>query len=247
MTQYGFFFDQSRCTGCRDCTVACKNWHQLPPGPLKYLKVYEYEKGSFPLVRIHFQWIPCYHCEEPVCVNACPGDAIRKEPKYGAVLIDREKCNGCRICYDECPYGAPVFESDSTDAVARKCDMCIDRLELGDLPICVLACSARALDFGPLSEIQARYGNSRDLEDLPNSGTTLPAVVFKPHPVKQQIVPYNAHKALELMMKRDPLPPVFKETSDVTEIPEGMVGRDKLVIKHKSAADVMRYTRCDEG
>jgi len=100
MTQYGFFFDQSRCTGCRDCSVACKNWHQLPPGPLKYLKVYEYEKGSFPQVRIHFQWIPCYRCEEPACMSVCPVNAIRKEPKYGAVLIDSEKCTGCRICYD---------------------------------------------------------------------------------------------------------------------------------------------------
>jgi len=49
------------------------------------------------------------------------------------------------------------------------------------------------------------------------------------------------------MARRDPLPPVYNSISDVTEIPEGMVGRDKLVIKHKSADEVMRYTRCDEG
>jgi anaerobic dimethyl sulfoxide reductase subunit B (iron-sulfur subunit) len=126
--------------------------------------------------------------------------------------------------------------------------MCIDRLEAGEMPICVMACSARALDFGPLSEMQTRYGNSRDLEDLPDSRTTTPAVVFKPHAAtKQLIVPYNAQKALELMMRRDPLPPVFNSISDVTEIPKGMVGRNELVIKHKSAADMMRYTRCDEG
>ena len=90
-------------------------------------------------------------------------------------------------------------------------------------------------------------GTLRDLEDLPNSQTTKPAVVFKPHAVKQPIVPYDAQKALELMMRRDPLPPVFNSISDVTEIPEGMVGRDKLVIKQKSAEELMRYTRCDEG
>ena len=162
-------------------------------------------------------------------------------------MIDSEKCTGCRICYDECPYGAPVFEGDNTDALAQKCDMCIDRLESGDLPICVLACSARALDFGPLSEMQARYGSSRDLEDLPNSRITKPAVVFKPHAIKKQVVPYNAKKALELMMRRDPLPPVFNSIFDVTEIPKGMVGRDELVIKHKSAEELMRHTRCDEG
>jgi anaerobic dimethyl sulfoxide reductase subunit B (iron-sulfur subunit) len=220
----------------------------LPPGPLKYLKVYEYEKGSFPLVRIHFQWVPCYHCEKAACVNSCPTGAIYKEPKYGAVLIDNEKCNGCRLCYDECPYGAPVFESDSEDALAQKCDMCIDRLESGELPICVLGCSARALDFGTLTDMQARYGNLRDLEDLPSSTTTKPAVLFKPHAViKPQIVPYDAQRALELMMRRDPLPPVFNSISDVMDIPEGMVGRDKLVIKQKTAEELMRNTRCDEG
>ena len=247
MTQYGFFFDQSRCTGCRTCSVACKSWHQLPPGPLKYLKVYEYEKGSFPTVRIHYQWVPCYHCEKPACMSACSAGAIRKESKYGAVIIDSDKCSGCRLCYDACPYGAPVFESDNLDATAQKCDMCIDRLKAGNLPICVLTCSSRALDFGPLIDMQARYGNSRDLEDLPDSHTTRPAVVFKPHDVKKPLIPYDAQRALELMMRRDPLPPVFNSISDVTEIPEGMVGRNKLVIKHKSAVEIMRYTRSDEG
>jgi len=247
MTQYAFFFDQSRCTGCRDCSVACKNWHQLPPGPLTYLRVYEYEKGTFPTVRIHFQWVPCYHCEEPSCISACPVEAIYKEPKYGAVLIDAGKCTGCCNCYEECPYGAPVFESDNIGAIAKKCDMCIDRLDAGDLPICVGGCSARALDFGTLTDMQTRYGNLRDLEDLPSSSTTKPAVVFKPHAEKTPVVSFDANRALELMMRRDPLPPVHNKITDVTEIPEGMVGRNKLVIKHKTAEELMKYTRCDEG
>jgi len=75
MTQYGFFFDQSRCTGCQTCSVACKNCHELPPGPLKYLRIYQYEKGSFPDVRLHTQWVPCYHCEKPACVDTCVGSA----------------------------------------------------------------------------------------------------------------------------------------------------------------------------
>jgi len=171
-----------------------------------------------------------------------------KEDKYGAVLIDDKKmCDGCRLCYDACPYGALVFESDDIEAKAQKCDMCIDRLEAGGQPICVLSCPTRALDFGPLSTMLERYGGRRDLEDMPGSATTKPAIVFKPHAAKKQLVPYNAERALELMMRRDPLPQVFTSPDEVTEIAKGMVGRDGLVIKHESAADLMRRTRCDEG
>lgn len=117
----------------------------------------------------------------------------------------------------------------------------------GEHPICVLACPMRALDFGPLSDLQERYGEIRDLEDLPGSQTTSPAVVFQPHAPKRQLVPYDAGRALELLAKRDPLPPVYTSAADVTEIPEGLVGRSKLVIKHHSTDDLMRWTRNDEG
>jgi len=247
MTQHGFFFDQSRCTGCQTCSVACKNYHDLPPGPLKYLRIYQYEKGSFPDVRLHTQWVPCYHCERPVCVDACPSEAIHKEPEYGAVLIDGEKCDGCRLCYDACPYGAPVFESDETGVRARKCTLCIDRLLRGEKPICVIACPLRALDFGPLDELTPIYGKTRDLEDLPNSQATGPCVVFKARREKRRLVPYDSEKALGLFMKRDPLPAVFASISEMTEIPDGLVGRGKLVLKHSSAEDLLRCTRNDEG
>lgn len=247
MTQYGFFFDQSRCSSCRACAAACKDWHGLPPGPLKYLRIYEYEKGSFPNVRIHSQWIPCYHCEKPVCLDACPTQAIYKEPKYGAVLIDSEKCDGCRLCYNACPYGAPVFENDEISAKAQKCDLCLDRLERGGQPVCVLACPNRALDFGPWNTLTMKYGDRKDLEDMPATRITKPAVVFKPHRKKRQLVPYDSERALELMMRRDPLPPIFTSPAEVREMPGGTVGRCELVIKHNSADDLMRRTRSDEG
>jgi anaerobic dimethyl sulfoxide reductase subunit B (iron-sulfur subunit) len=247
MTQHGFFFDQSRCTGCQTCSVACKNLHGLPPGPLKYLRIYQYEKGAFPDVRLHTQWVPCYHCEKPVCEGACPSGAIYKEPEYGAVLIDRKKCDGCRLCYDACPYGAPVFETDEMDVRAQKCTFCIDRLLAGEKPICVIACPLRALDFGPLDELTRAYGECRDLEDLPDSRLTRPSVVFKPRREKRRIVPYDSERAIELFMRRDPLPQVFASTSDITEIPEDLVGRDRLEIKHASGRDLLRCTRNDEG
>lgn len=247
MTQYGFFFDQGRCTGCHTCALACKSSHALPAGPLKYLKIYEYEKGSFPSVRLHYHWIPCYHCENPACVPDCPTGALYKEPKYGAVLIDSNKCNGCRICYDSCPYGAPVFESDENGARARKCDMCIDRLTLGEPPVCVLSCRTRALDFGPFVSLKTKYGDCRDLEDMPSSRITGPAVLVKTHLPKRRLVPYDTRKAIAVMMRRDPLPPVFTLPSDVTEIPHGTIARSTLVLKHNTVAQMMQFTRNDEG
>ena len=247
MTQYGFFFDQSRCTGCRTCTISCKDWYDVPPGPAKWLKVYEYEKGSFPDLRIHFQWVPCFHCENPVCVDACPFEALYKEATYGAVLVDEEKCQGSRLCWQACPYGAIAYESDEWGAKAQKCTMCIDRLEQGMQPSCVESCPMRALDFGPLAELQAKYGDLRDLEDLPSSATTLPAVVLKPHDEKVQLVSYDADKALELLQYRWPLPPIFESKEDVTDVPEGLVGRDKLVIKPKDSEDLQFYTQDDRG
>lgn len=247
MAQYGFYFDQGRCSGCQACAVACKNWNGLPPGPLKYLRVYEYEKGSFPNIRLHFQWVPCYHCEEPACVSNCPTQAIYKEEKYGAVLIDGDKCDGCRICYDVCPYGAPVFEGDDMGIKAHKCTMCTDRLEMGLQPICVLACPTRALDFGLLESLVADYGDGRDMEDMPQSHTTRPAVVFKPHSQKRHLVAYDAERALEVMMGRGPLPPLFASKADVVEIAEGTAGRAKLAIKHNSSEELLHLTRNDEG
>ena len=163
------------------------------------------------------------------------------------MLLDPEKCDGCRICYDTCPYGAPVFESDDLSAKAQKCDFCLDRLEAGELPICVLSCPYRALDFGTLKVLRERYGDSRDLEDMPSSQVTRPSVIFKPHAEKRQLVPYDAERALELLMSRDPLPSVFSSVTDVTEIPGGLVGRGELVIKHQSTDDLMRRTANDDG
>jgi len=245
--QYGFFFDQSRCSGCHACAVACKNWHCLPAGPLKYLRIYQYEKGVFPEVRLHFHWIPCYHCANPSCVKACPRGAVRKEEKFGAVLIDGEKCDGCRACYAACPYGAPVFPTDRKGEKAQKCDLCIDRLESGERPICAAACPLRALDFGPLDELKKKYGGRSDLEDLPKSDTTRPAVIFKPHAPKRKLIAYDVSRARELLRERDPFPSLFPSAADLVEIPEGLVGRDELVIKHPSAKDLMRRTRNDEG
>jgi len=167
MTQYGFFIDTSRCTGCQACTIACKQWHDINPGPVKWMRVHQWEKGSFPEIDLRVLPIMCAHCQTPLCLDACPNHAIYKEDKYGAVLVDPAKCTGERKCWQACPYGVPQFESDAPGTPMSKCTMCIDRLEQGQTPICVLSCSLRALEFGPLEELQNKFSDQGGGARLP--------------------------------------------------------------------------------
>jgi len=251
MPQYGFFVDLSRCIGCNVCVIACKQWHDISPGPRKWIRVYQWEKGTFPNTRIHILPIMCYHCENPVCIKACPNSAIYKEEKYGAVLVDSDKCKGTRKCWLACPYSAPQFEGDESGTMMSKCTMCIDRLEQGLKPICVLSCSMRALEFGPFDDLVIKYGNLRSIGDMPRDSITRPAVVFKPPDPKRQVIPWDYNRTLELWQKREsregnPLPDVFPEIPDVIQAPEGIVGRNKLVLKAKNSAELMCYTTDDE-
>ncbi len=193
----------------------------------------------------------CFHCDNPACIKACPHQAIYNDDKYGAVLVDTSKCTGERKCWAACPYGTPQFEKDGPGIKMSKCDMCIDRLEHGNKPICVLSCSLRALEFGLIDELHEKYGNLRYLEDLPNDSITKPAIVFKPRDSKKQIVPWEYKKALRLWQKRHPdkkdnLPDVFSEISAVTETSDGIISRNKLVLKAKSNEELMFRTMDDE-
>ncbi len=249
MVQYGFFYDQSRCTDCRACVLVCRNWYDIPPGPVKWCRIFQWEKGVYPNLRLHFLFAPCYHCEDPVCIRACQNKAIYKEEKYGAVLVDPEKCQGDRNCWKACPYGAPQFQSDEPGTKMSKCTMCVDRLEQGSGPLCVESCPMRALDFGPLEDLMKKYGNVRVLEDLPSATITKPATVFKPHVAKKRLVPYNEDKALELLGNRGvfaQLSPLYLSKGDVTDVPPGLVGRDRLNLKHKTIEEAKRATQHDE-
>jgi anaerobic dimethyl sulfoxide reductase subunit B (iron-sulfur subunit) len=252
MVQYGFFFDESRCIDCRACVAACRDWNGLSPGPVKWLRMFQYEQGSYPNVKLNTVWAACYHCENPLCVDAANG-AMYKEEKYGAVLIDPDKATSIdlRKAQEACPYGAILFESDAMNATASKCTMCIDRLEQGLTPRCAETCIQRALDFGPLDDMVKKYGSLKQLQNMPSPDLTKPAIVFKPQRAKKQVVSYDANAALQLMAKRDAatpgLAPVFNSPSDATDIPAGIVGRDRLNMKPKNSAEVLYWTKNDEA
>lgn len=238
MTQYAFYFDQGRCYDCKACAVACKDWNQLEPGPEKWLRMFEWEEGAFPEMRMKALFAPCYHCEDPACVKACANDALFKEDKYGAVLVEQDKCVGCRDCFEACPYGAPQFASDEPATKMSKCTMCLDRLEDGKMPICVMSCPLRALDFGTLEEISAKYGDLRQLEQMPSPDATKPAIFFKPALERKRIVKLDSAKVKELFhnLDKDPVP---------AELPGA--GRAALNMKPANAEELMFLTRNYNG
>lgn len=169
--------------------------------------------------------------------------ALIKEPNYGAVLIDPDKAtsSGLKAAWSACPYGAISFDSDAPDSKAYMCDMCIDRLMIGKFPSCVLACPMRALDFGPLTDLQKKYGTSRELEGMPPSTLTRPAVVFKPMAEKKSLVPYDVNEALRLLANRGgSLPPFYSSPTDVTSIPKGIIARDRLNMKASGKELILR-------
>ena len=96
--------DIAKCIGCHACTIGCVAENKLPPGVV-YRVVLEEETGHYPQVRRRFVPRPCLHCQNPPCVKACPVTATWKT-EQGTVVIDYNKCIGCRYCLVACPYAA---------------------------------------------------------------------------------------------------------------------------------------------
>lgn len=107
--RYGMVIDTRRCVGCRACVVACKAENKTPPG-VSYTVVVEEALGNRPNDKPLFMTKPCFHCENPPCVPVCPVSATFKREQDGIVVIDYNRCIGCRYCITACPYGARYFD-----------------------------------------------------------------------------------------------------------------------------------------
>lgn len=192
MAQYGFYFDSSRCTGCRTCEMACKDYKDLPQ-TLAFRKVYDYEGGTWSAqdndtyttdcFAYHVS-LSCNHCAKPACLGACPQGAISKDADTGIVTISEDACVGDGACVIACPYDVPTINPAKNQAV--KCDLCQDRVAEGKTPICVESCPVRALDFGEIQELQGKYGTDAAIAPLPSADETIPSLVIKPCPAAKQ-------------------------------------------------------------
>lgn len=187
--QLGFVHNNVDCIGCRACEIACKDKNGLPAGP-RFRRVQYIEGGTYPDVFAYKVNMSCNHCAEPACLPTCPTGAIWKRKDNGVVDIDSTLCIGCRRCEAACPFGAPQF--DPTDGLVKKCNMCIDELEAGRKPYCVMACMMRVLDIGPIDKIRAGTYETKAIgpnettvkaiKNLANPELTNPSIAFVAHP-----------------------------------------------------------------
>jgi molybdopterin-containing oxidoreductase family iron-sulfur binding subunit len=171
--------DLRYCDGCQStgkppqCTTACIEGH-FAPKPMEWMQVYE-----APLQGTGTQFVPtpCQQCQNPPCTNVCPVGATFATPE-GTVLIDQQRCIGCRICMEACPYDRrffnwgeppqpvearlmaydPEHQAPALTGTVMKCDFCPDLARAGRRPYCSTACPNHAIYFGDLEEDLATNG-----------------------------------------------------------------------------------------
>ena len=175
--QHGFFFTADNCIGCHACEAACSEKNENP-AHIAFRSVGYVEGGTYPDYQRMNISMACNHCDDPVCLKGCPTKAYTKHAEYGAVLQDPETCFGCGYCTWVCPYNAPQL--DPIQGQVSKCNMCVDRLEVGLKPACVSACVGNALDFGVIENIPENREQAKvSIPGFPDPDITHPNIRFQ--------------------------------------------------------------------
>lgn len=174
--------DLSKCRNARKCVGACQAAHHLRPYEYHINTLVMQESANTPE---YFMPKPCQHCDNPPCVSVCPVDATFKR-QDGIVLIDNERCIGCRFCMAACPYSARMFHWREPVAAGQdqgneynvelnvpqkkgtisKCLFSADRLRDGMLPYCVSACPNGVFYFGDENENAVTNGTTKETVNL---------------------------------------------------------------------------------
>ncbi len=175
--QHGFYFNADNCIACHACEAACSEKNDNP-AHIAFRSVGFVEGGTYPAYQRLNISMACNHCDNPVCLKGCPTRAYTKFAEYGAVLQDPDICFGCGYCTWVCPYNAPQL--DPVQGQVTKCNMCVDRLEVGLKPACVSACLGKALDFGVIENIpQGRTQAKTEIPGFPRTDITNPNIRFQ--------------------------------------------------------------------
>jgi Fe-S-cluster-containing dehydrogenase component len=152
MSTYYLFQDKKKCIGCYSCAVACKANKSLLSASLKPTTIIPVgPKMVDGVPKAAYVFMPCFHCESPWCVAACPTGAMQRRARDGIVFVNPSLCVGCKSCMSACPWGAPQWNAETGKVV--KCDYCMERLDQGFKPACVTVCTSHCLQFARAEEM----------------------------------------------------------------------------------------------
>jgi Fe-S-cluster-containing dehydrogenase component len=149
MAHYAMVIDTKLCIGCCDCVVACKTENKVPEG-LNRDWVVEATQGTYPNLTTEFRSERCNHCSHATCVYMCPTGASHYWNNSNIVLVDPNKCTGCKACISACPYDARLIMHPG--GYIDKCTFCAHRVEKGLDPACVSTCPTHCMHFGLLDD-----------------------------------------------------------------------------------------------
>ena len=176
--QYAFEVDLDLCTGCKACVTACHNLNGLDEGETWRAVGLLHGGTAAAPVKLSVT-TACHHCLDPACMSGCPVGAYEKDPHTGIVKHLDDQCIGCQYCTFTCPYDVPQYSASR--GIVRKCDMCTDRLSVGEAPACVQACPNEAIAITIVRAAQALEDAQADafLPGAPSPGITVPTTVYK--------------------------------------------------------------------
>jgi formate dehydrogenase beta subunit len=219
--------DVSKCTGCRSCQLACKQWNQQPAKQTKNYGTYQnppdLQPNTWTLIRFqeiamkdnvkwYFRKDGCMHCTDAACVKVCPSGALYHSD-MGTVGINHERCIGCKECVTACPFDIPRYDQ-ATDKV-YKCDLCLTRIQAALEPGCVKACPTGALRFGDKADmLKLAYKRAKELGGDANvygdkfvDGTHV-LYVLQEKPAVYDKLPVNPSVPLSIIVWKDLLKPL---------------------------------------
>jgi len=239
--QHGFFLNVDNCIGCHACESACSEKNDNP-AHIAFRSVGFVEGGAYPdYQRINIS-MACNHCDDPVCLKGCPTRAYTKFAEYGAVLQDPDICFGCGYCTWVCPYNAP--QMDPVKGQVSKCNMCVDRLEVGLKPACVSACLGNALDFGVIENIpENRVQAKTEIPGFPTTEITQPNIRFQQTRSTHREMTRTDN--MPIKYHRDDQAGGFKPVVDAKHGQEKHWNLRKLLTSHESAHVI--FTLCTQA
>ena len=175
--QYSFEVDLDACSGCKACVAACHSLNGLDDGEL-WRNVGMLVGGGEQDPVLQHVTASCHHCLEPACMHGCPVNAYEKDPVTGIVAHLDDQCIGCKYCMFMCPYDVPTYSESK--GIVRKCNMCADRLAVGEAPACVQACPHQAIKIRTVSRAETIDNSETDqlVPGAPDLSLTLPTTRY---------------------------------------------------------------------